>query len=152
MPTPTPAIEVNKERPKPPSTDDSESKPPSPNTFAGGQVTVSLIAEVEADERAGVYFVSPHANYLFEDEVQIRTKKHLLNTGKVTTEDKTVEIIGTVASIAANISGRALFSTGGQLHRSLLHSRSIPTTPTKWGESFPTPEAWNYDESDCGGD
>ena len=114
-PTPTPAptatptptasqgMESLKKNGEKPSNGDGEGKQPPPNTFAGGQVTVSLTSEVEADERAGVYYVSPQANYLFEDEVQISAKKHLLSTGKVTTEDKTVEIIGTVASIAANI-------------------------------------------------
>jgi hypothetical protein len=111
-PTPNPAVQAFKPKDEPPPSDGGEGKPPPPNAFAGGQVTVSLTAEVEADERAGVYYVSPHANYLFEDEVQVTTKKHLLNTGKVTTEDKTVEIIGTVASIAANIPKIAVVSGG----------------------------------------
>jgi len=115
-PTPTPSLgmEFLKKKDENPSRDDGQGKPPPPNTFAGGQVTISLTPEVEADEHAGVYYVSPHANYLFEDEVQISAKKHLLSTGKVTTEDKTVEIIGTVASIAANISGKRFLQTGGQ--------------------------------------
>jgi hypothetical protein len=125
-PTPRPEIDSLKKKEEPPPSDDGGGKPPAPNTFAGGEVTVSLTGEVEADEGAGVYYVSPHANYLFEDEVQISAKKHLLNTGKVTTEDKTVEIIGTIASIAAHVSGKGMFQiAGGQ-----------PTPPPPFTFSF----------------
>ena len=68
------------------------------------QLTITLTSEVEADESksAGVYYAKPHANYLYEDDVHVAVNsKHLLSTGNVTTEDKTVEIVGAVASLVS---------------------------------------------------
>jgi hypothetical protein len=65
------------------------------------ELTITLTAEVEADDECGVYYVTPQLNYMYEDEVQVAVNaKHLLSTGKVTTEDKTAEIVGALASLA----------------------------------------------------
>ena len=65
------------------------------------ELTITLTAEVEADEGAGVYYVTPQSNYIYEDEVRVAVNaKHLLSTGNVTTEDKTAEIAGALASLA----------------------------------------------------
>jgi hypothetical protein len=53
-----------------------------------------------------VYYVTPVTNDIFEDDVRVTVNsKHLLSAGKVTTEDKTAEIVGTIASIAAEVKG-----------------------------------------------
>ena len=70
------------------------------SSFSGGDVTLNLTAEIEADEGAGAYYVKPRSNYMYEDEVHISVKKHLLSTGNVTTEDKTADIVGAIASTA----------------------------------------------------
>jgi hypothetical protein len=71
---------------------------------SASQLTITLTPEVEADEAAGEYYVTPHANYVYEDEARVTVNpKHLLSTGNVTTEDKTVEIVGALASIAAEV-------------------------------------------------
>ena len=45
--------------------------------------------------------VTPQANYLYEDDVHVTVNaKHLLSTANVTTEDKTAEIVGALASLA----------------------------------------------------
>jgi hypothetical protein len=71
---------------------------------------MNLTSEVEADEAAGEYYVTPHANYFYEDETRVTVNsKQLLSTGNVTTEDKTVDIVGAVVSIASQslkLSGR----------------------------------------------
>jgi hypothetical protein len=71
---------------------------------SASQLTITLTSEVEADESksAGVYYAKPHANYLYDDDVHVAVNsKQLLSTGNVTTQDKTVEIVGAVASLAA---------------------------------------------------
>ena len=75
---------------------------PSPTpTATPAALTITLTAEVEADEASGEYYVTPQANYLYEDDVHVAVNgKHLLSTGNVTTEDKTAEIVGALASIA----------------------------------------------------
>lgn len=73
-----------------------------PVVVTAGELTITLTPEVEADETAGEYYVTPQTNDIFEDEVRVTVNsKQLLSTGKVTTEDKTAEIVGTIASIAA---------------------------------------------------
>jgi hypothetical protein len=70
-------------------------------TATPAQLTITLTAEVEADEAGGEYYVTPEANYLYEDDVHVTVNaKHLLSTGNVTTEDKTAEIVGALASLA----------------------------------------------------
>jgi len=70
--------------------------------ISGGQVKITITSRVEADQKAGVYYVTPKTNDIFEDEVQVTVNsKHLLSAGKVTTEDKTAEIAGTIASFVA---------------------------------------------------
>jgi hypothetical protein len=71
-------------------------------TISGGQLKITVTSRVEADQKAGVYYVTPKTNDIFEDEVQVTVNsKHLLSAGKVTTEDKTAEIAGTIASFVA---------------------------------------------------
>jgi len=75
---------------------------PGATTISAGQLTVTLTPEVEADETAGEYYVTPHANYIYEDEARVTVNpKQLLSTGNVTTEDKTADIVGAVASLAS---------------------------------------------------
>jgi hypothetical protein len=72
--------------------------------ISGGALTITLISEVEPDESAGEYYVIPHANYFYEDEARLTVNaKHLLSTGNVTSEDKTAEIVGALASMAAEV-------------------------------------------------
>jgi hypothetical protein len=72
--------------------------------ISGGALTITLTSEVEPDESTGEYYVIPHANYIYEDETRVKVNaKHLLSTGNVTSEDKTAEIVGTLASMAAEI-------------------------------------------------
>jgi hypothetical protein len=71
-------------------------------TMSGGALALTVTASVEPDQPAGIYYVTPQTNDIFEDEVQVTINpKHLLSASKVTTEDKTAEIIGTIASIVA---------------------------------------------------
>ncbi|HLW36555.1 MAG TPA: hypothetical protein VKS98_12940, partial [Chthoniobacterales bacterium] len=42
-----------------------------PSGISGGDVTVNVTAEVEADEGAGAYYVHPRANYMYDDEVKV---------------------------------------------------------------------------------
>ncbi len=73
-------------------------------TIKIAQLVVSITPEVEADEREGVCYATPQANYLFDDEVQVTVNaKHLLNTGNVTTEDKTVQIVAELVSDVADV-------------------------------------------------
>ncbi len=81
-------------------------------TFAAGDAAknipgswdVTITPEVEVDAKAGVCYAVPHANYMYDDEVQVTVNnKHLLNTGNVTAQDRTVEIIGQVASLATQL-------------------------------------------------
>ena len=75
-------------------------------TISVTQLTISLSAEEEADTSAGIFYATPRSNDWYEDEVSLKVnKQHLLSTGNVTTEDKTVEIVGTLASIAARAAG-----------------------------------------------
>jgi hypothetical protein len=79
----------------------TDQAPGGSTTISAGQLTITLTPEVEADETVGVYYAMPVSNPWYEDEVKmIVNAKHLLTTGNVTTEDKTVEIVGTLASIA----------------------------------------------------
>jgi hypothetical protein len=82
---------------------DGGSQPPAGSTtVSAGQLTITLTPEVEADESAGEYYVTPHANYVYEDETRVTVNsKQLLSTGNVTTEDKTADIVGALASIAS---------------------------------------------------
>ena len=53
--------------------------------------------------------VTPKTNDIFEDEFQVTiNKKNLLSASKVTTEDKTAEIVGAITSLAATATGRPL--------------------------------------------
>jgi len=71
-------------------------------TISAGQLTITVMSRVEADQAAGVYYVTPQTNDIFEDEVQVTVNaKQLLSAGKVTTEDKTAEIAGTIAALVA---------------------------------------------------
>ena len=80
---------------------DSASSTASP-TATPRPVTITVAAEVEADETAGVYYVTSIPNYMFEDDVHVTVnQKHLLSAGNVTTEDKTAEIVAAVASLVA---------------------------------------------------
>jgi hypothetical protein len=75
---------------------------PDSSAILGGQITITVTSEIEADEEAGVYYASPQPNYIYEDEVRVTVNaKRLLSAGNVTTEDKTAEIVGAVASMAA---------------------------------------------------
>jgi hypothetical protein len=83
---------------------DGKQPTPSDTTITAGELTITLTPEVEADEKAGEYYVTPHANYVYEDEARVTVNsKQLLSTGNVTTEDKTADIVGAVASIAAQV-------------------------------------------------
>jgi len=85
-----------------------EEPPQGAVTITGGGLTLTLVPEVEADEKAGEYYVTPHANYIYEDESRIAVNgKHLLSTGNLTTEDKTADIVGALASMAGQIKGFA---------------------------------------------
>jgi hypothetical protein len=78
----------------------------SPAKIVATQLKITMTAEVEADERAGVFYATPHANYLYEDDVHVKVSaKHLLDTGGVKTEDKTVEIVEGITSLATQIAG-----------------------------------------------
>ena len=82
--------------------------------ITGGALTITLTAEVEADQCSGEYYVIPHANYMYDDETRITVNaKHLLSTGNVTTEDKTAEIVGTLASIASEVTPKFVAEKGG---------------------------------------
>lgn len=75
-------------------------------TISAGQLTITLTPEVEADETAGEFYVTPHTNYVYEDETRVTANaKQLLSTGNVTTEDKTADIVGAVAAIASKARG-----------------------------------------------
>jgi hypothetical protein len=85
-------------------TEESDSKTPAKDatgdaiSIAG--LTLSISSEVEADMDAGRYAIHV-PNAMFEDEIKLSVNsKHLLSAGKATTEDKTAEIVGTVASLA----------------------------------------------------
>ena len=72
--------------------------------ISGGALTITVGSEVEADPNAGEYYVIPHTNYIYEDETRVTVNaKHLLSTGKVTSEDKTVKIVGELASLASEM-------------------------------------------------
>jgi hypothetical protein len=72
------------------------------------ELTITVTSEVEADENGGVYYATPQSNPIFEDEVRVTVSaKHLLSTGNVTTEDKTAEIVGALASLARTAAGFA---------------------------------------------
>lgn len=74
----------------------------STSTMSAGALSLTVTASVEPDQPAGIYYVTPQTNDIFEDEVQVTINpKHLLSASKVTTEDKTAEIIGTIASLVA---------------------------------------------------
>jgi hypothetical protein len=69
-------------------------------------ITVTSEVEAEADDDGGVYYATPQSNPIFEDEVHVTVNaKHLLSTGNVTTEDKTAEIAGAIASLARAAAG-----------------------------------------------
>jgi len=71
-------------------------------TMSGGALALTVTASVEPDQPAGIYYVTPQTNDIFEDEVQVTINpKHLLSASKVTTQDKTAEIVGTIASLVA---------------------------------------------------
>lgn len=77
-------------------------------TLSGGALSLTVTASVEPDQPAGIYYVTPQTNDIFEDEVQVTINpKHLLSASKVTTEDKTAEIVGTIASLVATGMGYA---------------------------------------------
>ncbi len=62
-----------------------------------------MTQEVEADE-SRVFHAQPKFNPIYEDEVKVTVNaKHLLSTGNVTTEDKTVDIVGALASLATQV-------------------------------------------------
>jgi len=68
------------------------------------ELKITLTAEVESDESFGEYYVTPHANYMYDDEVQITVNgKRLLSAGKVTTQDRTVDIVAAVASLVTEV-------------------------------------------------
>ena len=95
-------------------------------TINAGALTITLTSEVEPDERAGEYYVIPHANYIYEDEMRLTVNaKHLLSTGNVTSEDKTAEIVGALASMA------------GEVTKALIEGTPTPTpTPPPFFFSF----------------
>ena len=65
-----------------------------------GGLTLTLSSDVEADTNGRRYAVHV-PNAMFEDEIKLTVNpKHLLSAGKATTEDKTAEIVGTVAQLA----------------------------------------------------
>jgi hypothetical protein len=73
-------------------------------TSPAPELKITLTAEVEADENFGEYYVTPQANYIYDDEVQITVNgKRLLSAGKVTTQDRTVDIVAAVASLVSEI-------------------------------------------------
>jgi hypothetical protein len=106
--TPAPAKEPADAGGKPGGT-----KEPGPGakTISIAGLTLTLSSEVEADMDAERYVVHV-PNAMFEDEIKLTVNsKHLLSAGKATTEDKTAEIVGTVASLAkAAITGPAPFA------------------------------------------
>jgi hypothetical protein len=70
---------------------------------SASQLAITMTQEVEADERR-VFHAQPKFNPVYEDEVKVAVNaKHLLSTGNVTTEDKTVEIVGALASLATQV-------------------------------------------------
>ena len=76
-------------------------------TPRGLTITVTSEVEAEAHDDGGVYYARPQSNPIFEDEVHVTVNaKHLLSTGNVTTEDKTAEIVGALASLARTAAGR----------------------------------------------
>jgi hypothetical protein len=80
----------------------STASPTATPTATPGPLTITVTAEVEADETAGVYYVTSIPSYIFEDDVHVTVnQKHLLSAGNVTTEDKTAEIVAAVASLVA---------------------------------------------------
>lgn len=93
--------------------------------ITAGTLTITLISEVEPDERGGEYYVIPHANYIYDDETQVTVNaKHLLSTGNVTSADKTAEIVGAVASMA------------GEFMKSVTPTTPTPTPPPPFYFSF----------------
>jgi hypothetical protein len=103
-----------------------EQPTPGAATITAGELTITLTPEVEADEKAGEYYVTPRANYIYEDEARMTVNsKQLLSTGNVTTEDKTADIVGAVASIAAQAGGLKL-----------LEGTPTPTPPPPFYFSF----------------
>jgi len=79
-------------------------------TATPSELTITVTSEVEAEANGGcgVYYAMPQSNPIFEDEVHVTVNaKHLLSTGNVTTEDKTAEIVGALASLARAGAGYA---------------------------------------------
>jgi hypothetical protein len=82
----------------PPSDGGNPSKPGDAST---GDFTITVTEIFEADNTAP-YYLKQERNYVFDDQNDLRTNGNfLLTTGNVTTEDETPQIVGTVASIAA---------------------------------------------------
>ena len=90
-PSPTPAAK---------EPNDTGGKPvPGTKTISIAGLTLTLSSDVEADMNAGRYVVHV-PNAMFEDEIKLTVSpKHLLSAGKATTEDKTAEIVGTMAAL-----------------------------------------------------
>jgi Predicted solute binding protein len=105
-PTPTPPKQARASEGKPSNGGKDNDSVGGSITISGGQLKITVTSRVEADQEAGVYYVTPQTNDIFEDEIQVTVNsKHLLSAGKVTTEDKTAEIVGTIASIAVEAAG-----------------------------------------------
>jgi len=99
-PTPTPTATTTTGRTGTPSLPVTSTSTPSPTP----ELKITLTAEVESDESFGEYYVTPHANYMYDDEVQITVNgKRLLSAGKVTTQDRTVDIVAAVASLVTEV-------------------------------------------------
>lgn len=65
-----------------------------------GTWDVTITPAIEADAEDGMYYVTPHANYLYDDDISISVNaKRLLSTGEVTSQDRTLDIVGEVASM-----------------------------------------------------
>lgn len=86
--------------------------PPVGGTASGNSVSVAIenwvitiMADIEADPAARYYAV-PWRNYIFDDEYQVTVNsKHLLSAGNATANDRTADVIGSVASLAASTVG-----------------------------------------------
>ena len=103
LPSPSPS-DSGGSSPKPkdsPSKGGSSDAAPAPNSVvvAAAGWTITLTAEVEADADAPRY-AAPRRNYMFDDEIHVTVNsKQLLTVGNATAEDRTVDVVGSVASL-----------------------------------------------------
>ena len=81
----------------------------------------------------GEYYVMPHANYAYEDETRVTiNSKQLLSTGNVTTEDKTADIVGGLASIVSKAKGPFFAAEQKQKNRAPSYFSFRPSNYTEY--------------------